>query len=442
HLAEFAKRYSQEKDYSLRVKKETEDEIGLLIDNFNQMLSEIQNREKTLSNQWQWLQNILDLMPTPFLLVEWETGRVTFANRAAHDVAGGQFPDVNTGPPFRENEMFSAYDMQGNLISAKDLPSNRLARGEKIRGFVIDWLTPKGVRTLVVSGDALPSLHGHSSIGVLTFHDITEMKKKEGELKKIADRLSASNAELAQSNKDLEQFAYIASHDLQEPLRKIITFNERLKEEGHGRLTEEEKNDFFTRMSNAALRMKSVVEDLLQFSRASRSDILFERISLKATVDEVLSDLEVLIAQAKAKIEVKPLPEIEANRAQMHHLFQNLITNAIKFSKKDARPEISIESRVTNDGAAEILVRDNGIGFDEKYSDRIFKPFQRLHGRDEYEGTGIGLAIVDKIVQNHRGKITAKSRPNEGATFIITLPLVSPPPEAAPGGSQRPPRTG
>jgi signal transduction histidine kinase len=234
-------------------------------------------------------------------------------------------------------------------------------------------------------------------------------------------RVSERTAELLQSNKELEQFAYVASHDLQEPLRKIITYNEILQSKC---TFEGAEKDYFERMHKASLRMRTVIEDLLHFSRIGTKEVTFELVDLNEIVQEVIVDLEMKIADSSAKIDFKALPVVNGNRSQLRHLFQNLILNSIKFAKKDKPAVIVIGSRP--DGQFyEMTVKDNGIGFNEKYLDRIFKPFQRLHPRHEYEGSGIGLSICQKIVQQHGGRITAKSSEGEGATFILTFPQPS-----------------
>ncbi|MEO0687027.1 MAG: ATP-binding protein, partial [Cyanobacteria bacterium J06649_11] len=231
--------------------------------------------------------------------------------------------------------------------------------------------------------------------------------------------------ELARSNEELQQFAFIASHDLQEPLRKITAFGDRLKSTCQDALTDK-GYDYLQRMQNAAERMQVLIEDLLTLSRITTRAQPFVEVNLSQVTQEVLSDLEIRIAQTRAHIEVGELPTIKADPLQMRQLLQNLISNALKFSGDKEPPFVKIYSqKITNQQFkseyCQIIIEDNGIGFDEKYLDRIFNVFQRLHGRTEYEGTGMGLAICRKIVERHQGSITAKSEPGKGASFIVTI---------------------
>ncbi len=260
--------------------------------------------------------------------------------------------------------------------------------------------------------------------------DLTERRLSDDKLKeaysdlekRIEERtrdLQITNNHLLESNKELEQFAYVASHDLQEPLRKIINYSDRLTT----LMTEEIPKDYITRIHNSALRMKTVIEDLLQYSRISKYEReSFETICLNQLLTDIQSDLEIMITESNAQISIEDSCNILGNRSQIRHLFQNLITNAIKFSKKGQTPVITIKCAKRPQGI-EIAVADNGIGFDPQYAEKIFSPFQRLHRKEEYEGTGIGLAIVQRIVQNHNGRIVARSQVNQGATFILSLPL-------------------
>jgi len=239
--------------------------------------------------------------------------------------------------------------------------------------------------------------------------------------------------ELARSNAELQQFASIASHDLQEPLRKIQAFGNRLKAT-YGERLNAQGLDYLERMQNAAQRMQNLIDDLLILSRITTRVQAFVPVNLTQVAQEVLSDLEVRSQQSGGRVEVGELPTIDTDPVQMRQLLQNLISNALKFHRDGEPPVVKIYSQLLDrerkpveaDVVAElcqIIVEDNGIGFDEKYLDRIFNVFQRLHSRSEYEGTGMGLAICRKITERHGGSITAKSTPEHGAKFIVTLPV-------------------
>lgn len=243
--------------------------------------------------------------------------------------------------------------------------------------------------------------------------------KRETELQIFTGKLQKSNAEL-------EQFAYVASHDLQEPLRKIRMFNDKLQEILSDVL-DERARDYLQRMNNAATRMEKLITDLLTYSRVTTRAKPYQPVNLNETVKEVLADLEVIINETKAQIITSELPVIDADPLQMRQLFQNLIGNAIKYHRKGVAPVIRIESQtITSIGEPDyhrIDVVDNGIGFDNSYAQKIFGLFQRLHGRDQYEGTGLGLAICKKILIDHGGAITASGILQEGATITLRFPV-------------------
>jgi PAS domain S-box-containing protein len=262
-----------------------------------------------------------------------------------------------------------------------------------------------------------------------TMVDITEIKHLERELRKSHEeleiRVRERTAELARSNAELDQFAYVASHDLQEPLRKIEAFGTRLKEK-FGLALGDQGRDYIDRMRRAAERMENLIDDLLLYSRVATIAEPFSPVDLSGVPGGVLEDLETALEKTGGRVEIGVLPVVKADPNQMRQLFQNLIGNALKFHGEE-KPVIHVYSRVSGPekppAAYQIIFQDNGIGFEEKYLDRIFRPFQRLHGRSAYEGTGMGLAICRKIAERHGGLITAHSRPGQGATFVVTLPV-------------------
>lgn len=239
---------------------------------------------------------------------------------------------------------------------------------------------------------------------------------------RLHNQLKEHSEELERSNKELQDFAYAASHDLQEPLRKIQTFSDRLQAKYSAAL-DQRGLDYLVRMSTAASRMQTLIVDLLVYSRVTTQAQPFINVDLNEILHSVIEGLELLIDEKQAKIIIRnTLPIIEADQTQMTQLFQNLVSNAIKFIDEGKSPEIHVESTTAVDSVA-IAIADNGIGFEEKYAERIFGVFQRLHGREKYGGTGVGLAICQKIVKRHKGTITVSSQINQGSTFIITLPI-------------------
>jgi hypothetical protein len=254
-------------------------------------------------------------------------------------------------------------------------------------------------------------------------------------LKKIQKELESKVSKLDMSNRDLEQFAYVASHDLQEPLRKIVAFGERLKS-SLGNSMEDKPTLYLDRMLNAAGRMRELINNLLSLSRLT-SDQTFEDVNLSVLIKDVLSNMELSIEETEATITVENLPTTRGLTAQLSQLFDNLLSNAIKFRKKGEKPAITIRSeRIARSESKEYLINaqnyykitltDNGIGFSNEYAEQVFTVFKRLHGRTEYAGTGIGLAICRKVVDNHSGFIYADSKVGEGTAFTILLPKNQP----------------
>ena len=250
-------------------------------------------------------------------------------------------------------------------------------------------------------------------------------------------QLRGRTEELTRSNAELEQFAYIASHDLQEPLRKVQAFGDMLATQFRDVLPDEGR-DYLQRMQGAAKRMQGLINDLLNYSRVKSKAQPFVPVKLNDVIHLVLADLEARLRETSGRVEFGELPTLEADPTQMRQVLQNLIGNALKYHHRDIPPVVTVRSEQLDpqqglcpgSGAAvqcvRLTIQDNGIGFEEKYAERIFAPFERLHGRSEYEGTGMGLAICRKIVERHGGTVNAHGVPNQGATFLVVLPLTQP----------------
>ncbi|MDP5337827.1 MAG: PAS domain-containing protein [Nodularia sp. (in: cyanobacteria)] len=308
----------------------------------------------------------------------------------------------------------------------------------------VKWLQKFGVKANLI----VPVFREHQLWGLLIAHQCDGPRKwTQWEielLRQLADQIGIAldqslileketrqSQELTRSNQELQQFAFIASHDLQEPLRKIISFGDRLKTTCEHDLSPQGR-DYLERMQNAAFRMQTLIQDLLTLSRVTTRAQPFVLVNLTQIVNEVLSDLEVSIQQTNGRVEVGDLPTIKADPLQMRQLLQNLIGNALKFHRPQTPPVVKVYSQILPSQSdqvsvvseiCQITVEDNGIGFSQKYVDRIFNVFQRLHGRQEYQGTGVGLAICRKIAERHQGMITVESQPGQGAKFMVTLPI-------------------
>jgi PAS domain S-box-containing protein len=319
---------------------------------------------------------------------------------------------------FFPSEMASLYDADDRLVLRTGNPVLNREEPAVTREGKLIWLSTTKV--------PLNDLTGMRIGLVCVSADISERKAAEEKMRVFA-------AQLERSNRELQDFAGVASHDLQEPLRKIRAFAGRLRSRC-GAEMDSEGLDYLERMEHAAGRMQALVQDLLTLARVSSKGQPFEPVDLAQVVREVLSDLEVAIDQSAAIIEVGRLPTIDADPIQMRQLFQNLLTNALKFHKPGQRPEVSIDSKnlivheqqiagaSPGEEVCQIVVADNGIGFEEQFAEQIFAVFQRLHTQREYAGTGIGLAVCRRIANRHGGSIVAKSAKGQGATFIVVLP--------------------
>jgi PAS domain S-box-containing protein len=337
--------------------------------------------------------------------------RFVFLNGAIVRLLGYPLPEI-LGRPYQR---FVHADDAGALVQALARVSTS---GMSVQSIEHRIVTKDGAERVVETSAALIRDAGDTARGLRGLvRDVTERYQ--------AEQLLIERRALERSNRELGQFAYVASHDLQEPLHKIHAFGDRLKMRS-GEALDEEGRDYLERMLAAVARMQSLIDGLLALSRISTKAQPFEPVDLQVIAREVVGDLETRLERTGGRVVVGELPTVEADPLQMRQLFQNLIGNSLKFHRPDEAPLVEVAAERADGRPGEsyrIQFKDNGIGFDEKYLELIFKPFQRLHGRNEYEGSGIGLAICQRIVERHGGRLTAHSAPGLGATFVVTLPL-------------------
>jgi two-component system, LuxR family, sensor kinase FixL len=398
--------------------------VGLI--GISRDITSLKQAEEEMKRSQAFLNSVIENLPITVFIKRADDLKFVLWNKAGEELTGRPAADFvgksdHDFFPKDEAEYYIARDREALLSKTLvETPEETMS-------------TPhKGAR--IVHTKKIPILNesGEPEYLLGIAEDITERKAAQEKLEKFT-------AQLKQNNRELQDFAYVASHDLQEPLRKVRAFGDRLRTKCGPAFTDEGR-DYLERMLNAARRMQILIEDLLEFSRVTTRAQPFVAVDLNRVAREVVSDLEVRIEQVHGRVEIGELPTLEADPTQMRQLLQNLIGNALKFHRKDETPVVKLRAELLSSGdtdrlkrgmapapgRCQLFIEDNGIGFEEKYLDRIFTVFQRLHGRGEYEGTGVGLAICRKIAVRHGGDITAKSQPGTGATFIVSLPLKQP----------------
>src|SRR5512146_405531 len=355
------------------------------------------------------LLDIIDTVREPLLVLDSDF-RVTHTNRAFYQ----------TFRVDRENTigevLFALGDGQWDIAPLRELLRDRLAAESELYDVEVEHVFPGiGRKIMLLNARLVTHESSVSRVVLLAIEDVTERRLAER-------RLAAQRRELQRSNAALNEFAFVASHDLQEPLRKILSFGERLGTSA-GPLLEGNARQYLERMLNAAARMRALISDLLAYSQLATSSEPFAATDLAAIAREVVADLETSIADVGGRVEVGELPVIEADALQMRRLLQNLLGNALKFRRKDSPPVVRLGASTSGDGICTITVSDNGIGFKKEHGEKIFRMFERLHARAQYDGSGMGLAVCRKIVERHGGSIAATSTTGQGATFIVTLPV-------------------
>lgn len=377
---------------------------------------EIREREKAqrdLEERSEQLQSILNNLDAGVIVAD-KHGEFVLFNPAAERMVGIAATETTSDESAGKYGRF--YPDTLARFKEEDLPLAKAIGGEKIRNtemLIRNAESPEGF-VISVNGSPLIGETGENNGGVVVFHDITDRKKAENDLKKNTE-------ELMRSNEELQRFAYVASHDLQEPLRKVTNFAE-LFAKRYAHQVDEKGQKYIDYIVDGARCMQQLIQDLLSFSRVSQAEVSLESVNLQITVKEALSKLQAARSESHANVTYDSLPTVLGTPLQIKQLFQNIIANAIKYRGQES-PRINISA--TQEGRFwRIAVRDNGIGIDPEFSDRIFVIFQRLHTRQEYSGTGIGLAICKKIVERHGGRIGVESELGKGSTFYFTLPAV------------------
>ncbi len=290
------------------------------------------------------------------------------------------------------------------------------------RGTEFKKKTTDGLRYLSVNASLLEQVADEEKGVIISiWRDITERKKSEQELQKAYKKIQERTRELTRSNRDLEQFAYVVSHDLQEPLRMIVSYLQLLERRYKEKL-DQDADDFIDFAVDGATRMQKMIDSLLAYSRVATYGKPFKTTDTSKLLEQTMANLSIAIEDSSAEITHDPLPKITCDEIQLLRLFQNLVGNAIKF-RGTAPLKIHVGAE-RKDNEWVFSVRDNGIGIDPSHTERIFQIFQRLHGRAEYPGTGIGLAICKRIVERHNGRIWVDSKPGQGATFYFTIPII------------------
>jgi PAS domain S-box-containing protein len=390
-------------------------EIKSLSEAFNDMAEKIRSREQAVRKSEHKFRVLFENSPDAVFLTS-SDGSVAAANPAACNMLGYSEEEICklglSGVIDPDEPRLSAVleeRQRARRVHARELTAIR--KGGERFPVEVDWI--------ILPAEPVWSF--------LIMRDITDRKRAEETLRRSHDqlelRVQERTAELERINQELQNFTFAASHDLQEPLRKIQTFCDLLVTKYFDSVSEQGR-DYIRRMQETATRMRDVLQSLMKYSRLTSKAEPFGRVDLNEIAREVVADLELQIRDAGALVEIGDLPEIEADPGQMRQLFQNLLGNGLKFSREGIQPIVRINADCSSQNdICEIHFDDNGIGFKEEYLEGIFKPFHRLHGKDKYGGVGMGLAICSKVIEHHRGTITALSTPGKGSTFIVTLPV-------------------
>ena len=449
-IAMLAKVVSEKKDYSTRAVKQSNDEVGSLIEAFNEMLEQIQQRDSELieaktSLEIKVHERTAEISSTNEKLKK----EITEREKAEEEIRKSQgiLQSMIDAMPFgvmvvgkdkkilRVNDAvkkmtnFTEEELVGNMCHCTLCPADKDKCPIIDMGLSIDCserrVLKKDRTAIPIIKNVIPMKLGDQEVLLEAFIDITERKKAEEGMKHLNNELESSMAKLEEANQELKNFVYIASHDLREPLRKITAFGSILEKSLNDKLSGDDAENLRF-MIDGAMRMNKMIEGLLVYSRVSSKTQPPQIVDLNEIITQLQQlELSVVLQEKQAIVEIpQSLPSIEADPVQIRQLLQNLIANGIKYQPKDKTPKITITSKPSADGMIRVEVTDNGIGIKPEYISSIFVMFKRLHTRNEFEGTGIGLSVCKKIVERHGGKIGVESQPDIGSTFWFTVPAV------------------
>ena len=452
-------RWVRDRGFPIKNKQgETHRAAGIVED-----ITERKQVESELKNQQKWLEEMLNFLPSPMLLIEPETAKVTFANMAANAMVGGEFPkDL---PAEKYHTIYYCTDALGEQIPDDRMPGVRVARGERLDGLEFNWHTPGGIRSIITFGDTLPAMHGHPPTSALLFQDVTKLKIAEVEIRRFNENLEAAvkdrTLQLQAVNSELESFCYSVSHDLRAPLRHISGFVELLLKRNNSNL-DETSHRYLNTIAHTSKQAGILVDDLLAFSRMGRAEMHCMAVNMELLIKEVKHEFEPETNGRDIEWQIQPnLPLVNGDIFMLRLALRNLIENALKYTRTQPQTIIEIgyvsdycklpssdltlaaladnlkyynldkesdclKSKIQNpkyqEDMAIFSIRDNGVGFDMRYAHKLFGVFQRLHSEQEFEGTGIGLANVRRIIYRHGGETWAQGTVGGGATFYFSLP--------------------
>jgi len=377
------------------------------------------NQERELEISKGRLEAIIGQMPVGIIVTESKTGKVLFANEEIQRIYRMKFSPTDI-QGFDDYRKIPRYHLDGRRYEIREYPFVRSLMGEVIKNDLAEMIMTDGSEVFISSSSA-PVYDSRGTIvaSVALSIDVTEQVKTQRERDKLVAELERHSEKLRRSNTELQQFAYVASHDLQEPLRMVTAYLS-LLEKRYGDQLEGQAKEYMSYAMEGGMRARDLVRDLLEISRVESQAKPMSMTDMKTVLDKVCDNLAIQIKEENATIVTDVLPEVMADDAQMIVLFQNLISNAIKFHGAEG-PMVKVSCESIGD-QCQFSIKDNGIGIDPQYKDKIFVIFQRLHSRVEYEGTGIGLAIAKKIVERHGGRIWFESQIGQGTTFYFTIP--------------------